>query len=47
MEIMDNGVVRDMTEEEEKAFKDASIESEADVLDYENALSDMGVRFGD
>ena len=47
MKIMDNGIVRDMTEEEERAFMEASIENDAAISDYENALSDLGVRFGD
>lgn len=50
MRILDGNIVRDMTPEEETEFISfhASLpEIPADAKDYENALSDLGVKFDD
>ena len=47
MKIMDNGIVRNMTAEEEAAFINASNKAEASSEDYEQALQQMGVDFSD
>ena len=51
MKIMDNGICRDMTAEEEQAFMDAhqnqpdspELDEEATESDYITALQDLGV----
>lgn len=46
--ILDNTVYRDMTEEEISEFeKNMDADINAESADYENALADLGVRFGD
>lgn len=45
MKICVNGITRDMTPEEESEYLHVSDEAENE--DYENALSDLGVRFDD
>lgn len=48
MRILDNTVYRDMTDEEVSEFeKNMNYDINADSADYENALADLGVRFGD
>ena len=43
MKILDNGTVRDMTEEEEQRFLESVKNAEATEFDYIDALNALGV----
>ena len=48
MRILDNTVYRNMTDEEVSEFEEnMAADINAESADYENALADLGVRFGD
>lgn len=43
MKILDNGIVRDMTPEEEQRFLESVENDDATESDYIDALNDLGV----